>query len=228
MRAYAAIGPLRIDVAQDESTARAYLDRLIVLHDRRWEQRRDGSAFTTPYCLQFHDRMLTLAMPRGEVQLVRVMAGEQELGYLYSFVHEGRVCFYQSGYNYQLLDSKFSPGLVTLVLAIQHNAAQGRDVFDFLAGNQAYKASLATDRVAMVSWTIQRRSLLATTERALRWKLGLARRTWARLFSTGKRKVVRIVATGIAFAALAAGGCYDFELGDSETQRRFAGLRYAS
>ena len=206
MRAYAAIGPLQLTQARDVPTALEFLGRLLVLHSRRWTERGEISEFVSPFCRAFHQRIVTDALPRGEVQILRISAGEKELGYLYSFVHKGRVCFYQSGYDYKLLDRKYSPGLVTLVLAIEHNAALGMEVFDFLAGNQAYKTSLATDSEVMTSWTVRRRSLVSAAERALRWKLQLVRRGWARLRSAGVRKGVNGLGAVLFMGALAVGG----------------------
>ena len=220
LRAYAAVGPLTLTEAPDVPTALAFLDRLIVLHDKRWLDRGAASEFSTPFCRAFHERLVRDALPRGEIQLLRLTAGRQDLGYLYSFVHEGQVCFYQSGYAYDLLDPKYSPGLVTLVMAIQHNAAKGMAAFDFLAGNQAYKAALATNRAEMVSWTLQRRSALSTAEMAIRWKLRLARRLWARLCGVAARRGVRAVAGVLCLGAMAAAGAaivdaeiFDFLLG---------------
>jgi CelD/BcsL family acetyltransferase involved in cellulose biosynthesis len=212
LRAYAEVGPLQLTVAPDVPTALAYLNRLTTLHDRRWAERGGGSAFSGAFCRAFHERLVANAMPRGEAQLIRVMAGERELGYLYSFVYQGRVSFYQSGYDYHLLDPKFSPGLVTLALAIKHNAAAGLGVFDFLAGDQAYKASLATDRAELVNWVVQRRSLLSATEKVLRWKLQLSRRGWALLRRVGGFGAVAAV---VCLGALTAGTeVFDEETGD--------------
>lgn len=215
LRAYGAIGPLQLAQAHDVPTALGFLERLFVLHNRRWTERAEVSDFDGAFCRTVHQRIVTEALPRGEVQILRVSAGAKELGYVYSFVRNGRVCFYQAGYDYRLLDRRFSPGLVTLVLAIEHNAVKGMEVFDFLAGDQAYKTSLATDSEFMTSWTVQRPSLVSSTERALRWNLQLARSAWARLFSTGVRNSVKGVAAAIFTAALAAGGGGEFaEVGE--------------
>lgn len=193
LRAYAAIGPLQLTVAHDVPTSLEFFRRMVVLHDRRFAERGRQSSFTTPYCRSFHERLVIDAQPRGEVQLLRLAAGDHELGYLYCFVHCGHVYFYQSGFDYKLLDKRFSPGLVTLALAIEHNAAQGLRWFDFLAGDQAYKASLATDRSAMISLTLQRRSFLSATERALRWKVRLVRLALARMRAwIGGEKLVSV------------------------------------
>jgi Acetyltransferase (GNAT) domain len=225
LRAYAAVGPLQLTVANDVPTALSYLDRLVVLHDQRWAERGGTSNFSGAFCRAFHERLIAEAVPRGEVQLLRVMAGSRELGYLYSFVHQGRVCFYQSGYDYHLLDPKYSPGLVTLVLAIKHNAAAGMNLFDFLAGNQAYKATLATDHAELVSWIVQRRSLLSAIEMALRWKLRLTRRVWAYLRGTGTRSGLGAVAAAFCLSALAATAT---EYLDEETGEVFRALEAAA
>jgi len=204
LRAYAAVGPLQLTVAPDVPTALEFFDRMVVLHDRRFAERGRRSSFSSPFCRSFHQRLVTDAHPRGEVQVLRVAAGDRELGYLYSFVHHGRICFYQSGFDYRLLDKRFSPGLVTLVLAIEHNAAQGMHWFDFLAGDQTYKSNLATDRSAMVSWTLQRRSLLSATEMVLRWKLRLARRAVAKLRAWVARKKLMSVAVAMVIGVLSA------------------------
>lgn len=76
--------------------------------------------------------------------------------------------------------------------------------FDFLAGNQAYKFSLATDRCVMLSWRLQRRSTLSATEGALRWKLGLARRALAKVRLWVNRKKVMPIAGAMFVGALNA------------------------
>lgn len=205
LRAYGEVGPLHLAIAEDMPTASAFFDRLVELHDRRFAQRGRRSNFTSPFCIDFHKRAIADALPRGQVQLIRVSVGERELGYLYSFVHDGRVCFYQSGYDYKLLDPRFSPGLVTLVLAIQHNAALGLKVFDFLAGDQTYKASLGTDRSLMTSWAFHRRSWLTTVEDLLRASIGPARRLRAQMVALwAYSRPIRALAAVLIFGAMAA------------------------
>lgn len=174
LRACEAWGPLSVSVAQDVDSARDHLDCLLKLHRARRAFLKLPSAFDTDYALAFHRQLIRDAMPRGEVQLLRVRAGDHDIGYLYSLVHRGRVSFYQSGYDYARVDSRFSPGLVTLALGIQHNAALGLECFDFLAGDAAYKRALATHTERMGWIELQRDGLLLRTENALRhcWRKG--------------------------------------------------------
>ncbi len=151
MRACAEWGPLLLTQATDADSATAYFERLLHLHRARRASLGSTSAFDTPFALEFHRRLIAQGLPRGEVQLVRVQAGEHEVGYLYSFVHRREVFFYQSGFDFGCVDRKFSPGLVTVALAIEHNARLGHRCFDFLAGDAQYKKTLATHSGTM-SW----------------------------------------------------------------------------
>ena len=151
MRACAEWGPLLLTQADDVVSAQAFFGRLLHLHRTRRARLSGVSAFDTPFAHQFHRRLIEQAVPRGEVQLVCVRAGEHEVGYLYSFVHRREVYFYQSGFDYSRVDHRFSPGLVTVALAIEHNARLGHRCFDFLAGDAQYKKTLATHEETM-SW----------------------------------------------------------------------------
>lgn len=168
LRACELLGPLQLDEARDIETARRYLASMLRLHERRWKALDTPSAFATPFTQRFHDALLTEAFDRGEVQVLRVRAGERDLGFLYNFVHDGRVSFYQSGFDYELLDGRFSPGLATLALGIEHNARLGHAVFDFLGGAAQYKQALATDCEELLTCVVDRRSWLYETESRLR------------------------------------------------------------
>lgn len=167
-RACEAWGPLSVSVASDIDGALETFERLLQLHRSRRLSLGSASAFDTPHACGFHRRLIATGLPRGEVQLLRVRAGDRDVGCLYSFVHRGRVSFYQSGYDYDLVDHRHSPGMVTLALAIEHNAALGHDCFDFLAGEALYKQSLATSTEPMWWVELQRDGMLLRTENALR------------------------------------------------------------
>jgi CelD/BcsL family acetyltransferase involved in cellulose biosynthesis len=179
MRACAEWGPLLLTQAEDMDSASAYFDRLLHLHRARRASLGSPSAFDTPFAREFHRRLIAQGVPRGEVQLVCVRAGEHEVGYLYSFVHRREVFFYQSGFDFGRVDHKFSPGLVTVALAIEHNARLGHRCFDFLAGDAQYKKTLATHSETM-SWVqLQRDGPALRAETMLR-AAGRRGRDWLR------------------------------------------------
>jgi CelD/BcsL family acetyltransferase involved in cellulose biosynthesis len=179
MRACAEWGPLLLTQADDADSASGYFERLLHLHRARRASLGSTSAFDTPFAIEFHRKLIAHSLPRGEIQLVRVCAGEHEVGYLYSFVHRREVFFYQSGFDFGRVDHKFSPGLVTVALAIEHNARLGHRCFDFLAGDAQYKKTLATHNETL-SWVeLHRDGPLLRAENMLR-AAGRQGRTWLR------------------------------------------------
>jgi len=149
--------------------AKDFLNALRALHAQKWEERGEESAFVnSKVAEQFHDLVINEAFDRGEIQLLRILVGDTELGYLYNFVHRGRVVFYQSGFRTGLLDKQDRPGLVCHALAIEHNAQTGQHIYDFTAGDYRYKSSLATGREPQGTHVFQRDGVLPRLEEGLR------------------------------------------------------------
>ena len=166
LRAYEKLGTVTITIANSIGTALEFFDSLQAVHQAYWQSKGEPGAFSSDFTCTFHRRLITSCMPRGEVQLCRISAGDEDVGYLYSFVKDGYVYFYQSGFNYGT-DSKLKPGLVSHYLAIQHNLEVGNDIYDFLAGDRRYKRSLSTGQADMVWLGIQKKRMKFSVERKL-------------------------------------------------------------
>ena len=110
-RAYAAAGALTLRRAETLSEALEFLAALAVLHQAAWTARGRPGAFANPAFVRFHRELLARAMPRNEVDLLRISAGEQVIGYLYNFRHRSRVLAYQSGFDYAGAGPHGKPGL---------------------------------------------------------------------------------------------------------------------
>ena len=142
---YRKVGNVTIHQAENLEQAKAYFTALRTWHEKTWDSRGEESGFaTSEFAYEFHQRLIDSSFERGEVQLLRIAVGDTDLGYLYNFMHRGRVVFYQSGFNYGILEKQDRPGLVCHALAVEHNIAAGQHWYDFTAGNYRYKASLAT------------------------------------------------------------------------------------
>lgn len=141
-RAFAAQGPLRVERAATVEQASAFLDALAVLHQRTWEGRGKSGAFANPFFRHFHQALIARGLPRDEIDLLRIRAGDAVIGYLYNFRHNGRVLAYQSGFDYRV-DGARRPGMTCHHMAIDMYAAAGVRAYDFLAGDDRYKRSLA-------------------------------------------------------------------------------------
>jgi hypothetical protein len=148
--------------------------KLAPLHIAQWGKTEQGSGFSNPHFMDFHQHFLQelslfdqhhkshgATMPyRCEVLSFVVenlntqkedtqVSQPHELGHLYMLLSNNDAFFYLSAINYNDNDNKYKPGLVMHKLAIEHYAAQGYDSYDFLAGSARYKESLSTSHYPM-------------------------------------------------------------------------------
>ncbi len=148
LREYEQDGGLTIRAAGNLSEALTMYAGLIEMHQREWKKRGKPGAFANDYFRQFHERLIRERFESGEIQLLQVNASANPLGFLYCFLYQGNVLFYQSGFGYGEGNAQ-RPGLVSHYLAILHNASRGFNSYDFLAGEAQYKSSLATHSAPM-------------------------------------------------------------------------------
>jgi CelD/BcsL family acetyltransferase involved in cellulose biosynthesis len=139
MRLYAERGPIAFRTVEVTSEALAAFDLLAELHQARWGRR---GAFANPSFRRFHEELIAHGVPTGAVRISRTLAGDQTIGVLYNFVHDGRVYNYQSGFLYER-DGRLKPGLISHVLAIEDSIGRGECGYDFLAGFSGHKSRLA-------------------------------------------------------------------------------------
>ena len=145
-RSARAYGDLALDRAGTELQGLRYLDGLIALHQASWQARGKPGAFAAPEVRRFHQAMVGRGVATGTVDLLRVRAGEAVVGYLYNLRGAGRVCAYQSGFDYAAAPHHGKPGLTCHHLAIEAARADGAACYDFLGGADRYKQSLANAR----------------------------------------------------------------------------------
>ena len=168
LRLYEARGRLKLVAAATVEEGLAFLDRQKQFHQQTWESRGRPGAFANPFFERFHQGLVQMGLPRGEVELLRLTAGKDEVGYLYNFVHGRQVLAYQSGFHFALTDRNHHPGLVTHALAAQRALERGMDGYDLMAGEARYKQQLANHSYTMSSLTLHRPSLGWWLEQAWR------------------------------------------------------------
>jgi CelD/BcsL family acetyltransferase involved in cellulose biosynthesis len=148
-------GPLRLRIATDVAEAQQFFNRLMALHQALWTSRGWPGNFADPAVVAFHRDLIDRRTASGEIQIARITAGDDEVGYLYSLVYRGHVIGYDMGLCYES-DNIFQPGRMCDWMAIEHYAGQGLDLYDNLSGETQFKRSLATKRGEMV-WLLVRR-----------------------------------------------------------------------
>lgn len=126
-------------------------EEIVALHDATWQRRSIPGAFATSFLQRFHRELMGRALARGELDLLRVTGEAGTVGMLYNFRHRARVYAYQSGFADTAGQPHAKPGLTCHAFAIDHALARGDQVYDFLAGDQRYKASL-TQLAVPLAW----------------------------------------------------------------------------
>lgn len=121
-------------VDQDEDLAAAVDDFLALLQKSTFEKRdwlNDGRRAL------FHE-IAEAAQQEDTLQLMFLEVDGQKAATLFNFDYAGRIWVYNSGLDSNLF-SALSPGVVITAWAIEHAINNGREAFDFLRGNEAYK-----------------------------------------------------------------------------------------
>ena len=149
-RLYAESGPIRVERAGSVTEAWSWFERMAELHVASWEGRTARNAFTNPHFRPFHRALIERALPAGRIDMLRIHAGDREIGYLYNFAADGWVMAYQAGLT-PPPDNRWKPGLVCHAAAIAFCLERGDRIYDFLAGPARYKSSLANCEVPMES-----------------------------------------------------------------------------
>ena len=142
-RLYEADGPLLVDRADTVEKGLQFLTNMIGFHNDTWKARGKPGAFATPLARKFYETLLADGIPTGEVDLLRITAGNAIVGFLMNFTVNDTVSAYQSGFNYAAAQTHQKPGLTSHYIAIENYRARGFKAYDFLAGADRYKLSLA-------------------------------------------------------------------------------------
>jgi len=114
---------------------------LIALHRMRFEQRAAESAFLAPGVLEFHAEAMRVLAAEGFARLFLLKAGGESVAALYGFAVGRTFQFYQCGMHPGW--ARYGLGQVLIGNAIEQTIAAGHATFDFLRGDESYKAQWA-------------------------------------------------------------------------------------
>ncbi len=166
IRCYEQDSVLTIKIAANVEEALSTFQKLKELNRSHWQNKGKASAFSSPFFCEFHENLISNHFDNN-LHLVTISCGEQLLGYLYNFVYQNKVLFYQCGFEYHE-NNQFRPGLLSHYLAINYYAEEKYDSYDFLAGDGIYKKSLSTDSVELQWIRIQKKRLRFKLEDIIR------------------------------------------------------------
>lgn len=155
-------GEIYIDEVMHDSLSDS-LHEMAQLHIKQWDDHEYGSGFSNTLFYQFH-RNINSENIGTKTRILKFIAGEQLLGYLYYFIEKREnftvAYFYLSAIHYADDNNKFKPGMVMHKMAMEYLAQQGVQQYDFLAGEARYKSSLSNTAYSLYDVHLYRNTLL--------------------------------------------------------------------
>ncbi|WP_449287114.1 GNAT family N-acetyltransferase [Marinobacter sp. PE14] len=154
-RLYRKQGEVNLVRPDSVEEALAMFDRIGPRHLERWGAGPDQSGFANPDFVRFHRELIRFQWPDGGVDLVAVMAGDKEVASFYNLVYNQVVYFYLGGMVVEA-DNRLKPGLLGHSLCIEDYRHHGFHYYDFMGGNERYKANLGQLHRHLVQISLQR------------------------------------------------------------------------
>jgi len=98
----------------------------------------DKATFLTPRMRDFFHQLARVTYEAGWLQLAFLEIGDRKAAAYLNFVYDNRVLVYNSGLDWQTFP-KVGAGIILTAYCIRHAIERGREVFDFLQGDERYK-----------------------------------------------------------------------------------------
>jgi CelD/BcsL family acetyltransferase involved in cellulose biosynthesis len=130
------VGPIRV-VRAGAVDVDEVLDLFVALHQARWRS-RGGDGVLDEDLVRFHRRVARRASESGLLALSALFVGDRAAAAAYGFQSKETAFFYLSGLDPEL--ERLSPGTVLLGNWMEQAVADGVRRFDFLRGDENYKA----------------------------------------------------------------------------------------
>ena len=140
-RQLAELGRVDVEVARTVDELKGAIEDAFVLHDRRWQGRPDGSGFTTPAGRRFSYAAIEALAPLGVPRIVSLKIDGRAVAFHYFLALEGRIYVHRIAFDPEF--SRYSPGVINTLDAIEAAAAEGATRVEFLGGAERYKVDLA-------------------------------------------------------------------------------------
>lgn len=157
------------------------MDILIDLHQRRWESLGESGCFASPRFTAFHRHMAQVMQKRGQLRLHWVEVDGTPIAAEYHFAGSGdapdshAIYGYQAGVDPTRMDEE--PGRLAAIATLQLAIAEGFNVFDFLRGDEPYKAHWRAEPLATCNVRIVPPRAAARVRDNL-WQAGRRMKAW--------------------------------------------------
>lgn len=166
-RLYEESGPVVLERPKTVDEAEFIFNSITPFHVARWGSGQSGSCFENPEFMRFHHQYIRTHWKQGGADLIVLKAGGETLAIFYNLIYRNRVYFYLGGIKAEK-DNKLKPGLLGHKLCIQDYLERGFDFYDFMGGQDRYKAQLAEPHQHLVKIGLQRDRWKLRAERTAR------------------------------------------------------------
>jgi CelD/BcsL family acetyltransferase involved in cellulose biosynthesis len=157
-------------------------DELIRLHTKRWKARGRDGVFANPRFTEYHRRLARTLLPQGLLNLGLLSLDGVNIAAHYNLRYAGTEYFYQGGADVELA-SKYSPGVIAHVYAIEAAILDGLNRYDFMkGGTDSYKTEFGCDESPMHNVRVFAKTFRGRTLAVENW----ARGRW-RAFRRGRK-----------------------------------------
>ncbi len=140
-----------IEVATTPEETPLAMERFFALHRARWAEAGGSDGIPDTNYESFHKAAAAQLAAKGRLRVYTLLAARRAVASVYGVTHDKTFFYYQSGY--EPVWAGRSVGLVLLARTVQDAFAEGLTDFDFLRGNEGYKAQWARAE----RWTVQLR-----------------------------------------------------------------------
>jgi CelD/BcsL family acetyltransferase involved in cellulose biosynthesis len=154
-RLYQQRGQVQLQRPDSVEGALALFDRIGPRHLQRWGSGADQSGFANPDFVHFHRELIRTQWVDGGIDLVSLMAGDQEIASFYNLLYKGVIYFYLGGMETET-DNRLKPGLLGHTLCIEDYRHHGFHYYDFMGGDERYKANLGQLHRQLTQVSLQR------------------------------------------------------------------------
>jgi CelD/BcsL family acetyltransferase involved in cellulose biosynthesis len=137
-RTYFQTNRARLHTAETQAELERGLELLIDLHQRRRESFGERGSFSSTQFATFHRQTARRLLQAGSLRLVWLTVDGETVAAEYQVLGNGVIYAYQSGIEPAAL--KHEPGRLITVASLQQAIAEERYAFDFLRGDESYKA----------------------------------------------------------------------------------------
>ncbi|HWB09118.1 MAG TPA: GNAT family N-acetyltransferase [Pirellulales bacterium] len=173
-RKFLASGRAQVKSAVDETTRRQGLEVLYRLHQARRESLGDDGCFTMPRFERFLEDAAARLDRSGQLRLQWLEVDGQPAAVEFDLLGGDTLYYYQTGMNPEL--AEISPGWLLQIASLKRAISDGLAHFDFLRGDEEYKATWGAEPRPLAQVRVASRRPLARLRQQL-WIAALEGKT---------------------------------------------------